>query len=503
MMLTPRDHQLEGALFLASHKSALLADDPRVGKTGAALIAADYVLAHRVLVITTATGRPNWQAAVAEWSDWRKAKAYYTRTAPVWEFPPDVMIIGWPAFVEVDKKPSLLLQWIAHIKFDVVIVDEAHYAMNIEATRTKLLYNYLYPRQREAYWWALDGTPTPRAPVDLFPFFKSTAPELLGEYQSLRDFVGEFCVVTLRCTASFTGLDLFRGLSKKRPEALNPDFDRGWPQITDGADFTKRYGYYQQIVHDNVDEFLDRFKPSIDMFKPQYKGGKNVEKLRDMLKDRILRRTQADIGIRAPYYSTFMVHSDKLRSGVTESGMGGTYSEIIAAAEAGDTNRLDMALAELRHYTGDLVARLVAPEIEEQLIDGLDKIVLMCWHTDVIDYLKKELAQFNPLVIDGRSTPAARQRALAEWPTAKHRVMLGQIKALGENADLSAACNLMFVELSFSAADMKQASLRITNMNQKRQCLVRVCALEGSIYEAIAKIVVRKSRDTAKLLGKG
>ena len=39
---------------------------------------------------------------------------------------------------------------------------------------------------------------------------------------------------------------------------------------------------------------------------------------------------------------------------------------------------------------------------------------------------------------------------------------------------------------------MAQAALRITNHGQKRQCRVRVAALEGSVDEALQAIVIRK-----------
>ncbi len=65
-MPTPFPHQIDGARFLANG-GVLLADDPRVGKTGAAIMACDLVLAQRVLVVTTATGRANFGREFAAW----------------------------------------------------------------------------------------------------------------------------------------------------------------------------------------------------------------------------------------------------------------------------------------------------------------------------------------------------------------------------------------------------------------------------------------------------
>jgi len=67
-MLKPDPLQLEGAAFLAARSAALLADVPGFGKTGQAIVAADYVLANPILVVTTATARANWKREFGLWS---------------------------------------------------------------------------------------------------------------------------------------------------------------------------------------------------------------------------------------------------------------------------------------------------------------------------------------------------------------------------------------------------------------------------------------------------
>ena len=59
--------QLIAADFLARRQRAFLWDSPRVGKTGAAVIAADYIGARSALVVTTASGRGVWRRAFPAW----------------------------------------------------------------------------------------------------------------------------------------------------------------------------------------------------------------------------------------------------------------------------------------------------------------------------------------------------------------------------------------------------------------------------------------------------
>lgn len=174
---------------------------------------------------------------------------------------------------------------------------------------------------------------------------------------------------------------------------------------------------------------------------------------------------------------------------------------MLAAIEAGDTAFLDMQLGPLRRVTGLLKARALLDVIEEEFRDGLDQIVLMAWHTAVIDILAAGFAPHGVARIDGSTRPAARQRALDAFQNGKARVFVGQIQAAGEAIDLSAASQLMFVEPSWTPKDMSQAALRITNHQQKRQCLVRVVALADSIDETVMSVLMRKVAAIRSVLG--
>lgn len=94
-MLTPKPHQIAGAAFLAARRAALLADEPRVGKTGAAIMAADQVGARSILVVTTASGRPVWRRGFEDWSIFGRSCQILTskdRLRPDTE----IAIVGWP-----------------------------------------------------------------------------------------------------------------------------------------------------------------------------------------------------------------------------------------------------------------------------------------------------------------------------------------------------------------------------------------------------------------------
>lgn len=440
--MIPLPTQLSGAKFLADRTFALLADEPRVGKTGTAIIAADYVMACRILVVTTASGRPVWRRGFRDWSTFPRSVQIAT---PKDTLAADTVIVGWPSIAD----PKLLTQ-ILRRSWDLLILDESHYAKNFEAKRTQAAYGVLTNdgeavrtanaiASRAEIIWCLTGTPLPNSPADIYPMVRACAPTRLlatptfPDVRRQDDFLKRYCI--------------------RKPKKIG-------------------HGAYARTLLVVI-------------------GGKNLEELRARLDGLMLLRTQKDVGITAPIYEVFpLLVSDRTRRTVEAST---DAAAVLAAAEAGDTKTLDMHLGPLRRLTGEIKARAVVEAVKEEFDGGLDKIVLMAWHKDTMAILRDGLSTYGVVGIDGSSSAADRGRAEERFRHDPNtRVFVGQILAAGEAIDLSAANELLFVETSPVPKDMKQASLRITNLTQKRQPRIRVAVLEGSIDEALEAILLRK-----------
>lgn len=427
-MPNPLPTQLSGAEFLARRQAALLADSPRVGKTGAALIAADYILAQSILIVTTASGRAVWRRAVAEWTAFDRP-------------PLDVLILGWPDLTGAKRAAALGRQW------DLLLLDEAHYAKNFEAKRACATYGEpeldcellvtaaaIAPKAKAT--WCLTGTPMPNSPADLYPMMRALCPERLGTLW------GPFDV--------FRHTDFMKRYCVTKP---------------------KKVGQWRWI-----DVVI---------------GGRNLDELGRRLDGFMLRRTQEDVGIRPPVYDLLPLEVSPANRRAAEQGL--DTAAILAAAEAGSTRELEMHLGPLRRLTGEIKARAVVEALKEEFHCGLDKIVCMAWHTATLDILAEGLAEFGAVRLAGETSARDREQAEIRFRDDPGcRVFLGQIQAAGEAIDLSASAELWFVETSFTPKDMAQASLRITNHSQRRQALVKVCVLEGSIDEALQAILLRK-----------
>jgi SWI/SNF-related matrix-associated actin-dependent regulator of chromatin subfamily A-like protein 1 len=438
--MIPKPTQLSGAQFLASRKYALLADEPRVGKTGTAIIAADYVLASNILVITTASGRGVWKRGFADWSAFPRSVQIALPTDKVTA---QVVIVGWPSV----SKPKLLAQLLAR-KWDVLISDEDHFAKNFQAKRTQALYGELEDggkhlmNMRALYAcadhvWPLTGTPLPHSPADTYPRLRALA-----------------------------------------PERLRADAAKDWPDVTKYDDFLHRFCVVRMKKISNFNRI------------PVVMGGRNLPELKERLKGFSLLRTQEDVGIRPPHYDLLPLLCTPAQRRAAEADL--DKSAILKAAKDGNTRDLEMHLGPLRRLTGEIKAHAVVEAVKEEFECGLDKIVLAYWHKDVGRALMDGLSQFGVVGIDGSTSTDSRQKNVDAFTNdPKCRVFLGQIEAAGESIDLSAAAVLWFVETSFSPRSMKQMSLRITNHGQKRQAVVKVCVLEGSIDEALQASLMR------------
>jgi len=434
--MIPMPTQLSGAKFLAQRHRALLADEPRVGKTGAAIIAADMIIAKRIDVVTTASGRAVWRRGFISWCKINRS----------------IGIVGLDKnAVNCDVR---IFSYNGATKFtpnrinDLVILDESHNCKNPESQRTKALLGKavsggLYLHNESSFVktstraWFLTGTPLPHDPSDIWTTLRSSC-----------------------------------------PGRLLADNTRGWPDVTRFEDFRHRY--------------CKVYMKKVSNWKriPVVVSGRNETELRERLGDFMLRRTQQDIGLRPPVYELFpLIISESVRNNLFTQV---AKVAILVAAEQNDTHTLDLHLGPLRRLTGAIKAEAVAGAVKEEFDNGLKKIVLMYWHKEVGDILQDRLSAFNPLRIDGSTS--AKDREHYESVFAKrdeHQVMLGQIQAAGEAVDFSAANELWFVEQSFSPKDMAQAAMRITNVNQAQNTFVRVCYIEGSIDEAVQATLLR------------
>ena len=156
----PLEHQKEAIKSLVENKKFILADDMGLGKTTSTIIAALETGAKKVLIICPASLKIKWQREIENNSN----KPTSIIEGKKWE-DGTFIIINYDIIKnfhdEKKKSDSILLK----TKFDLVIIDEAHYIQNKQAQRTKLINDFVSNVDR---LWLLTGTPITSRPINYF-----------------------------------------------------------------------------------------------------------------------------------------------------------------------------------------------------------------------------------------------------------------------------------------------------------------------------------------------
>jgi hypothetical protein len=339
---------------------------------------------------------------------------------------------------------------------DLVILDEGHYAKNFGAARTVHTYGRLMGAALEQSRalvphahrvWHLTGTPAPHDPGDLFPVLIALFPHVLR---------------------------------------ANPA--QGFPDVTTFEKFRTRYCVMTlKRIGNRMIKVVIR--------------GQNTDELNRRLKGLFLRRRQSEVGIKPAFWDMLPIEISGRDRAAMEAAIDGD------AIQRAIRNRqplvdLEPMLAPIRRITGVYKTKGVIADAKDWLENNDEKLVISYWHKDVGDELEKGLGKFQPVRVDGSIVGDHRGHKVAAFHARDTcRVFLAQIAACGEAIDLSAASEMWFAESTFTPAQMAQMGARITNLKQRKQCLVRVAALEDSVDELIQGRLIDLSRSIAHTLG--
>lgn len=318
---------------------------------------------------------------------------------------------------------------------DVLILDESHYCKSPSAKRAKT--GLMRLGAKAPVTWCLTGTPMPNNPAELWTTLRALAPERI---------IGR----------------------NGKPATYHAFVSRFC--------ITKNNGFGTVIV-----------------------GGRNHEKLREILDGFMLRRVKSDVLTELPpiRFVDLALSETKL-----ELPPGEEEALTRALDEHGVEGLSKVAehVATLRRVTGMAKAPAVAKWIRTFLTSTDRKLVVFAHHKEVLRQLRSGLGAVSCYV--GGDTPSARRKEQVDLfqKSAGHRVFFGQIQAAGTGLTLTAASDMMFIESSWVPAENQQAAMRIHRIGQNRGCVVRFAHVPNSIDERIQKAVRRKTADIEKVL---
>jgi SWI/SNF-related matrix-associated actin-dependent regulator 1 of chromatin subfamily A len=394
-------HQDEAKQFLLDHKRAILADQPRVGKT---LPTAAAALEHLpVLVVCPAIAKTVWEAAFCKLSN-ASIRVVNGKNDAMKTTNHQVVIINYD-----------LLQYFNNAGYRTLVLDEFHRIKNPLAKRTASA--SLLMKQIDRVY-ALSGTPIPNRPVELWPILH--------------------------------GLGIYRG---------------GW------YDFAARYAKMWKAPW------------GLDV-----SGSSNIPELKAMMKPHVMRRKKEDVfkDYQAPQVSliTFDLPNNKREQEFDADALVANPNALLAFE----------GLAEIMREAGMRKVGMAAEFIDDLLNAG-EPVVVFAHHKDVVAELVKELKAHKPVTVVGDTPRAQRDKAIEAFQAGKTKCIVGNIAAMSEGVDLSAADTIVFVECTWSTSALEQASSRVENIAKSSvKPLIYILTIRASLdHTVLAKILAKQN----------
>jgi SWI/SNF-related matrix-associated actin-dependent regulator 1 of chromatin subfamily A len=240
-------------------------------------------------------------------------------------------------------------------------------------------------------------------------------------------------------------------------------------------------------------------------------GASNLPQLNDILREKIMvRRLKQDVltDLPAKRRRTIFLEKSKSVTKILEKAEAeaAKFGFTIGADVDCDYEPLFDKMALIRKQISLEKVPFACSYIQEVLDSGVEALIVFTHHREALDQIQAYLEKNSISIarIDGGVKPELRQAQVDLFQSGKARVFLGTIKAAGVGLTLTAASHTVFVEQSWTPADLKQAEDRIHRIGQKNAVQIDYLVYRDSIDEYILQTVIAKAEvESAALDGDG
>jgi superfamily II DNA or RNA helicase len=424
----------------AGHRTFLLADEPGLGKTAQALLAASVSHSYPLLVVVPNVVKTNWAREVALWTPQRTATVVHGDGNDVDAFS-DVVIVNYEV---LDRHVG----WLGRFGFKGMVVDEAHFIKNLSSQRSKhvlSLSKSIRATSPKALFMALTGTPLINQ---------------IDDFRAIWQFLG------------------WIDDKKPLPQLMDKLEDTGLTPVD--------FGFFSEARQAVIDMgIVRRKKVDVAADIPARRVADIPVELDDDL-GRSIREAEAALTAR-------LVDRYRRRLALRKSE-DAKYPDRIGAEY--DSERLIRAVAheELAGLAADYTA---------QLARNVGKVVFFAKHIDVMDTAEAHFAKagLGTVSIRGDQTPKARQAAIdsfANDPAVS--VVVASLTAAGVGLNLQAASNVVLAELSWTSAEQTQAIDRVHRIGQELPVTAWRIIAAQTIDAKIAELIDSKAGLAARAL---
>jgi hypothetical protein len=455
--LMPHQGQLVAAAA-AGHRTFLLADEPGLGKTAQALLAAEAVNAFPLLVVVPNVVKTNWAREAARWTPHRPATVVQGNGERVDGFA-DIVVVNYEV---LDRHVS----WLGDFGFRGMVVDEAHFIKNKTSQRSQHvleLSERIRSRTTQPLLMALTGTPLIND---------------IDDFRAIWQFLGWI-------DDSMPLGGLMEALENTGLTPADPGF----------------YPAARRCVIDRG--IVRRRKVDVAADIPARRIADLPVEL-DGPAGRSIRAAERDLVRRmvSQYETALANRTYDLGEGIG-GGIDMALVRRVARSELKDTSTTSGEnVFTMMRRIGQAKADLAA-DYAAQLARSAGKVVFFAKHVDVMDAAEatfaKQGVRFSS--IRGDQTPSVRQRNIDAFVNDPDvHVAVCSLTAAGVGLNLQVASNIVLAELSWTDAEQTQAIDRSHRIGQTEPVTAWRIIAAQTIDARIAELIDSKAGLAARAL---
>lgn len=450
-------HQIQflGSVMLG-HRSFLLADEPGLGKTAQALLAASVAQAYPMVAVVPNVVKINWAREVQQWTPHRTVSVIEGDGDNVDAYA-DVYVINYEI---LDRH----LAWLMKIGLNGFVVDEAHFIKNLSSRRSQnvlTLADHIrqHARIQPPLMMALTGTPLINDVEDF---------EAIWRFLGWIDEDGPTPVL----------------LQKLQDLNLTPAERDFYPQARSAV---IDLGIVRRQKTDVAKDLPERRIADIPVELEGEVG-------------RSIRQAEQELGQRLAL---------KYRQLATSRGIGPSQLDMDLLRQVA-TSELEGSRANSRSENVFTMVRKIGTakaalsvDYTVQLARSVGKVVFFAKHVDVMDQAERLIAEagLKSVSIRGEQTAKARQAAIDDFTNDPEvQVVICSLTAAGVGLNLHVASNVVLAELSWTAAEQGQAIDRVHRIGQENPVTAWRILAAHTLDITIAELIDSKRGLAARAL---
>ncbi len=443
------------AAAAAGHRTFLLADEPGLGKTAQALLAAQAANAYPLLVVVPSVVKTNWAREVGLWTPNRSATVVQGNGDTVDGFA-DIVVVNYEV---LDRHVG----WFGDFGFRGMVVDVAHFIKNKSAQRSQHVLDLsarIRSRTARPLLMALTGTPLIND---------------IDDFRAIWRFLGWI-------DETEPLAELMNSLEQTGLTPADPGFYSAARQCVIDLGIVRRR---------KVDVAADiPARRTADLpVELDEKVGRSIRAAERDLTRRLVLRYETALASR--------------RSGVVE-GIDHDLVRKVARWEQKDTSTATAGenVFTMMRRIGQAKAGLAA-DYAAQLARSAGKVVFFAKHVDVMDVAEeaftKQGIRFSS--IRGGQTPASRQKNIDAFVNDPEvAIAVCSLTAAGVGLNLQVASNIVLAELSWTDAEQTQAIDRSHRIGQTEPVIAWRIIAARTIDSRIAELIDSKAGLAARAL---